>query len=147
MLALTREVGFDPGSLRLEVTEGVLLGDPDAMVAVLLRLRAANIEAALDDFGTGYSSLGHVHRFPLKMIKIDRSFITPLSGDDTRRSCAVVEAILALGHALGMEIVAEGVETVEQRDKLAAMGCVYAQGYLFGRPQPARHWLQTSAEC
>ncbi|GGA66237.1 bifunctional diguanylate cyclase/phosphodiesterase [Arenimonas soli] len=142
MLALTKEAGFDPASLRLEVTEGMLLGDPDAMVAVLLRLRESKIEAALDDFGTGYSSLGHVHRFPLKMIKIDRSFITPLAGDDSRRSCAVVEAILALGHALGVDIVAEGVETQEQRDKLAAMGCVYAQGYLFGRPQPAHAWAR-----
>lgn len=142
MLALLQQTGFDPANLRLEVTEGMLLGDPDAMVAVLLRLREAKIEAALDDFGTGYSSLGHVHRFPLKMIKIDRSFISPLAGDDSRRSCAVVEAILALGHALGMDIVAEGVETREQKDKLLAMGCVYAQGYLFGRPQAARHWVQ-----
>lgn len=145
MLALAQEVGFDPGNLRLEVTEGMLLGDPDAMVEVLLRLRAARIEAALDDFGTGYSSLGHVHRFPLKMIKIDRSFVSPLSGEDAGRSCAVVEAILALGRALGMEIVAEGVETEQQRDRLSAMGCVYAQGYLFGRPQPARHWKQSGA--
>lgn len=141
-LALVHEVGFDPRSLRLEVTEGTLLEDPKAMVEVLLRLRAAGIDAALDDFGTGYSSLGHVHRFPLKVIKIDRSFIQPLADEDAGRSCAVVEAILALGRALGMEIVAEGVETAAQRDRLRAMGCVYAQGYLFGRPAPAGHWTQ-----
>lgn len=144
LLALTRELDFDPGNLRLEVTEGMLLGDPDAMVEVLMRLRAARIEAALDDFGTGYSSLGHVHRFPLKMIKIDRSFIAPLSGEDSGRSCAVVEAVLALGRSLGLEIVAEGVETEGQRDRLSAMGCEYAQGYLFGRPQPAHVWLDPS---
>jgi len=142
LLDLTREIGFEPGSLRLEVTEGTLLGDPDAMVEVLMRLRAANIEAALDDFGTGYSSLGHIHRFPLKMIKVDRSFIAPLSGADSARSCAVIEAILALGRALGIEIVAEGVETQQQRQRLSEMGCLYAQGYLFGRPQPARHWIE-----
>lgn len=142
LLTLVNEVGFDPRCLRLEVTEGMLLDDPEAMVAVLLRLRADGIDAALDDFGTGYSSLGHVHRFPLKVIKIDRSFIIPLSGEHAGRSCAVVEAILALGRALDMEIVAEGVETEDQRDRLRAMGCVYGQGYLFGRPQPVQHWLE-----
>jgi diguanylate cyclase (GGDEF)-like protein len=141
LLALTTDIGFDPARLRLEVTEGTLLGDPEAMVAVLQRLRAANVEAALDDFGTGYSSLGHVHRFPLKMIKIDRSFITPFSAGVSPRSSAVIEAILALGHALGVEIVAEGIETDYQREVLTAMGCDYGQGYLFARPQPVGHWL------
>ena len=141
LLALTTEIGFDPARLRLEVTEGTLLGDPEAMVAVLQRLREANVEAALDDFGTGYSSLGHVHRFPLKMIKIDRSFIAPFSAGVSPRSSAVIEAILALGHALGVEIVAEGIETEYQREMLTAMGCDYGQGYLFARPQPIDHWL------
>jgi len=141
LLDLTKEVGFDPARLRLEVTEGTLLGDPEAVVAILRRLREANIEAALDDFGTGYSSLGHVHHFPLKMIKIDRSFITPFAAGVAPRSSAVIEAILALGHALGIEIVAEGIETEYQRAALTAMGCVYGQGYLFARPQPAEHWL------
>lgn len=141
MLELTTEIGFDPMHLRLEVTEGTLLGDPEAMVAVLQRLRDAKIEAALDDFGTGHSSLGHVQRFPLKMIKIDRSFIAPFAAGASPRSSAVIGAILALGHALGVEIVAEGIETAHQREVLAAMGCDYGQGYLFGRPQPMSHWL------
>ena len=141
LLDLTKEVNFDPARLRLEVTEGTLLGDPEAVVAILRRLRDANIEAALDDFGTGYSSLGHVHHFPLKMIKIDRSFITPFAAGVAPRSSAVIEAILALGHALGIEIVAEGIETEYQRSALTALGCVYGQGYLFARPQPAEHWL------
>ena len=141
MLDLTAEIGFDPMRLRLEVTEGTLLGDPEAMVAVLQRLRDANIEAALDDFGTGHSSLGHVQRFPLKMIKIDRSFIAPFETGASPRSSAVIGAILALGHALGVEIVAEGIETQHQREVLTAMGCDYGQGYLFGRPQPVGHWL------
>jgi EAL domain-containing protein (putative c-di-GMP-specific phosphodiesterase class I) len=141
MLELTTEIGFDPMHLRLEVTEGTLLGDPEAMVAVLQRLREAKIEAALDDFGTGHSSLGHVQRFPLKMIKIDRSFIAPFETGASPRSSAVIGAILALGHALGVEIVAEGIETPHQREVLAMMGCDYGQGYLFGRPQPVDHWL------
>ncbi|MGI8561752.1 MAG: bifunctional diguanylate cyclase/phosphodiesterase [Luteimonas sp.] len=142
LLALTAELGFDPGRLRLEVTEGTLLHDPEAVVAVLHRLRDVRIEAALDDFGTGYSSLGQVHRFPLKMIKIDRSFVAPFAeGSSVPRSCAVIEAILALGSALGIEILAEGIETEGQREALSGMGCKYAQGYLFGRPAPAAHWL------
>jgi predicted signal transduction protein with EAL and GGDEF domain len=143
LLELIDEVGFDRRRLRLEVTEGTLLGDPVAVAATLQRLRDAEIESALDDFGTGYSSLGHVHHFPLKMIKIDRSFITPFAAAGVApRSSAVIEAILALGNALGAEIVAEGIETDHQREVLQAMGCVYGQGFLFAHPEPAEHWLQ-----
>ena len=142
LIAMTREVDFNPRCLRLEVTEGTLLGDPQTVAATLHRLRDAHIESALDDFGTGYSSLGHVHHFPLKMIKIDRSFITPFAAGVAPRSSAVIEAILALGHALGAEIVAEGIETEYQREVLRAMGCVYGQGFLFSRPAPAEHWLR-----
>ncbi|WP_457097152.1 putative bifunctional diguanylate cyclase/phosphodiesterase [Lysobacter sp. P5_B9] len=145
LLAMTREVGFDPGRLRLEVTEGTLLSDPMAVAATLQRLRETGIEAALDDFGTGYSSLGHLHQFPLKMIKIDRSFITPFAAGVAPRSSAVIEAILALGNALGAEIVAEGIETEYQCEVLKAMGCVYGQGFLFARPAPASHWLAEAA--
>ena len=142
LLELIREVDFDRSRLRLEVTEGTLLGDPEAVAATLQRLRDVNIESALDDFGTGYSSLGHVHHFPLKMIKIDRSFITPFAAGVAPRSSAVIETILALGNALGAEIVAEGIETEYQREILKGMGCVYGQGFLFARPEPAEHWLQ-----
>ena len=141
LLAVTSETGFDPSKLRIEVTEGTLLGDPAAVAKVLQRLRAACIEAALDDFGTGYSSLGYVHRFPLKMIKIDQSFVAPLGQEDSPRSLAVIGAILALARSLGLEVVAEGIETEQQLRILRDMGCVYGQGYFFGRPQPARHWL------
>jgi diguanylate cyclase (GGDEF)-like protein len=141
LLAVTSETNFDPAKLRIEVTEGTLLGDPAAVAKVLQRLRAACIEAALDDFGTGYSSLGYVHRFPLKMIKIDQSFVAPLGQDDAPRSLAVIGAILALARSLGLEVVAEGIETNQQLRILRDMGCVYGQGYLFGRPQPAQHWL------
>jgi diguanylate cyclase (GGDEF)-like protein len=142
LLAMTSETGFDPARLRIEVTEGTLLGDPDAVAKVLQRLREACIEAALDDFGTGYSSLGYVHRFPLKMLKIDRSFVEQLGSGDASRSSAVVRAILALAQSLGLEVVAEGIETEGQYRALHRMGCLYGQGYLFGRPQPAGHWLR-----
>ena len=140
LLQLTRDTGFNPAQLRIEVTEGTLLGDPEAVAKILERLRASCVEAALDDFGTGYSSLGYVQRFPLKMIKIDRSFVDPLGRDSSQRSSAIVGAILALSHSLGLEVVAEGVETEAQQQALLAMGCVYAQGYLYGRPQPAECW-------
>jgi len=142
LMQVVRDAGFDPTKLRIEVTEGTLLGDADAAEAMLLRLRDAGIEAALDDFGTGYSSLGQVHRFPLRMIKIDRSFIAPIGPEEAPRTMAVIGAILALSRSLGVEVVAEGIETWEQRETLQAMGCLLGQGYAFGRPQPAGHWLQ-----
>jgi diguanylate cyclase (GGDEF)-like protein len=141
LLDMVQEIGFDPTALRLEVTEGTLLGDPETVVATLHRLREAGIEAALDDFGTGYSSLGHVHRFPLKMIKIDQSFVAPFANGEAPRSSAVIEAILALGNALGVEIIAEGIETEAQGTVLRRMGCVYGQGYRFAMPQPVGHWV------
>ncbi|MEO6137885.1 MAG: EAL domain-containing protein [Luteimonas sp.] len=141
LLAVTTDTGFDPAKLRIEVTEGTLLGDPTAVAKVLQRLRDACIEAALDDFGTGYSSLGYVHRFPLKMIKIDKSFVAPLGQEDAPRSLAVISAILALARSLGLEVVAEGIETEQQLRILRDMGCVYGQGYFFGRPKPADYWI------
>jgi predicted signal transduction protein with EAL and GGDEF domain len=141
LLALMDEVGFDPCALRLEVTEGTLLDDPEHVVAMLQRLRERGVEAALDDFGTGYSSLGHVHRYPLRMIKIDMSFIAPFANGIPPRSSAVIEAILALGNALGTEIVAEGIENDAQWGALRLMGCVYGQGFRFARPAPVGHWL------
>jgi len=140
LLGLVGKTGFEPGRLRIEVTEGTLLGDPEAVAGVLQRLRDACVEAALDDFGTGYSSLGYVHRFPLKMIKIDRSFIAPIGAAASPRSWAVVGAILALARSLGLEVVAEGIETQAQREALLSMGCAFGQGYLFGRAQPMSHW-------
>jgi EAL domain-containing protein (putative c-di-GMP-specific phosphodiesterase class I) len=118
---------------------------PPPVAKVLQRLREACIEAALDDFGTGYSSLGYVHRFPLKMIKIDQSFVMPLGHEDAPRSLAVIGAILALARSLGLEVVAEGIETEQQLRILRDMGCVYGQGFLFGRPQPAAYWRARQA--
>ena len=142
LLAMTRAAALDPSRLRIEVTEGTLLGDPEAVAQILARLRASGIEAALDDFGTGYSSLSYVHRFPLKMIKIDRSFIEPLGDEETPRSSVIIGAILALSQSLALDVLAEGIETDAQSAHLQRMGCIYGQGYHFGRPQPAAYWRE-----
>ncbi len=140
LLDLLHETGFPPARLQIEVTESTLLGDPDAAARILQRLLDAEVGAALDDFGTGYSSLSYVHRFPLRSIKIDRSFIQDLGQADARRSSAIIEAVQGLARSLSLKVVAEGVETEGQRQALLAVGCRHAQGFLFGRPEPARHW-------
>lgn len=140
LLALLRRVGFEPARLHIEVTESALLGDPAVVAPILQRLKDAGVGTALDDFGTGYSSLGHVHRFPLSMVKIDRSFTLELDRTQPSRSVAIVDAVLSLGRALDLDVVAEGVENDAQRQVLLAMGCVFGQGYHFGRPAPAAHW-------
>jgi EAL domain-containing protein (putative c-di-GMP-specific phosphodiesterase class I) len=93
--------------------------------------------AALDDFGTGYSSLSYLHRFPMQVLKIDRSFVTDLDSDHKGGSTAVVRAVIALAATLGMEVVAEGIETSTQRDRLLELGCELGQGFLFAHPQTA----------
>jgi diguanylate cyclase (GGDEF)-like protein len=145
LLDLLQETGFTPAQLRIEVTEGTLLGDPEAAARILQRLQDAGIGTALDDFGTGYSSLSYVHRFPLKSIKIDRSFISDLGQPDARRSLAIIEAVQGLARSLSLNVVAEGVETEAQRQALLATGCAYAQGFLFGRPQPVGYWQAAAA--
>ena len=120
--------------LRLEVTEGTLLGDPESVVATLHRLREAGVEAALDDFGTGYSSLGNLRSFAFDKIKIDRSFVMDLeSGLD---SAAIVRAVIGLGNSLGIATCAEGVETKDQLQFLRDEGCAEVQGYYHSKPRP-----------
>jgi len=121
-----------PSRLMLEVTEGVLIDNPDEAKARLDALKALGIRLALDDFGTGYSSLTYLQRFNFDKLKIDRGFVAPL-GRDTG-SQALVQAIVALGRALDMTLLAEGVETEEQRVLLRLAGCEEMQGYLFARP-------------
>jgi diguanylate cyclase (GGDEF)-like protein len=133
--AALAESGADPASLELEVTESLLMDDTRHTVAVLHALRAAGVAISLDDFGTGYSSLGYLKRFPLDAIKLDKSFVRDAVGD--AQSSAITTAIIALGHSLGLTVVAEGVETEAQRAWLCEQGCDVLQGYLFGRPVPA----------
>lgn len=121
--------------LELEITESLLLSDTRVSKAMLHRLAAAGIEWSLDDFGTGYSSLTYLAKFPIKNIKIDRSFIARLPGDDN--SEAIVKAIVAMARGLGMRVITEGVETREQVAYLADLGGIIAQGYFYHRPLPA----------
>ena len=130
-----RETGLSPEHLCLEITESVLMDDADATLAAIERVHALGVKLAIDDFGTGYSSLGYLKRFPVDAVKIDRSFVDGLGVDpgDT----AIVSAVIGLSHALGLKVVAEGVETRAQLDELAALGCDHAQGFLFAQPRPA----------
>ena len=136
LLALLHESGLTPDRLVMEITEGSLLDNPERVSETLSRLRALGVRAALDDFGTGYSSLSYLHKFPFRVLKIDRSFVAELGHGTRASSFTVVSAILALARALDMDVVAEGIETPEQREALVSMGCEFGQGYLLGRPAP-----------
>jgi diguanylate cyclase (GGDEF)-like protein len=127
--------GLDSRRLELEITESVLLQNSDANLTVLQRLRQLGVKIALDDFGIGYSSLAYLRKFPFTRIKIDRSFVGDLEAES--ESQVIVRAIADLGHNLGIEITAEGVETQKQLDLIRSKGCTAAQGYLFSRPVPA----------
>ncbi|VFR97200.1 diguanylate cyclase/phosphodiesterase (GGDEF & EAL domains) with PAS/PAC sensor(s) [plant metagenome] len=121
-----------PHCLEVEVTEGVMLGDTEAAMATLGGLRDMGVKVALDDFGTGYSSLAYLTRMPVDRLKVDRAFVQAMLEDD--RSRAVVSAIIAMAHALGLRVTAEGVETQAQADALRALDCDEIQGYWFSRP-------------
>jgi EAL domain-containing protein (putative c-di-GMP-specific phosphodiesterase class I) len=124
--------GLDPGLLCVEITESALVEDAASTLSTLNRLKALGVTLALDDFGTGYSSLTYVRRFPIDTLKIDRSFIDGIAGSTEDE--AIVTAVLSMGRALGVHVVAEGVETEEQAARLRSLGCTLAQGYLFSRP-------------
>jgi diguanylate cyclase (GGDEF)-like protein len=130
------ESGVPPARLMLEITEGVLIDNPDEMVKRIEDLHALGVRIALDDFGSGYSNLGYLQRFPLDKLKIDRSFVTALGS--TANGGVIIQAIVALGRALGLSVLVEGVETEQQRVLLLLAGCDEMQGYLFARPAPAK---------
>jgi len=136
LLDMISRSGIEPQRVRIELTEGTLLEKPQQVSETLQRLREAGVLAAIDDFGTGFSSLSYIHRFPLQMLKIDRSFVCELGNESESGSTAVIRAILTLAHSLGMEVIAEGIETEQQRDALIALGCDHGQGFLLGRPAP-----------
>jgi EAL domain-containing protein (putative c-di-GMP-specific phosphodiesterase class I) len=122
-------------ALTLEITETVMLTDTEATLGRLHELKALGVRLAIDDFGTGYSSLAYLHRFPVDVLKIDRAFVDGLgrAGHDA----TLTRAIVAIGDALGLPMVAEGVERAEQVDALRALGCTLAQGFHFARPMEA----------
>jgi EAL domain-containing protein (putative c-di-GMP-specific phosphodiesterase class I) len=127
--------GLRASRLELEITESVFLRDTPGTLAVLHQLREMGIGVALDDFGTGYSSLSYLHRFPFNKIKIDQSFVRDLLTN--KESMSIVRAVTGLGRSLGIKTIAEGVETLEQLNKLRDKGCTEVQGYFFSRPRPA----------
>jgi diguanylate cyclase (GGDEF)-like protein/PAS domain S-box-containing protein len=127
--------GVDPTRLALEITEGVLLADIERAQAWLDAVRARGFRIYLDDFGTGYSSLSYLKRFPIDTLKIDQSFVRDMGEDGSDR--ALIEAVIAMAHGLGMTVIAEGVETAEQARLLRQMNCHHGQGYLYSRPVPA----------
>jgi len=147
LLEMLERTGLPPQRLILELTEGSLIENPEGVRTALEQLRDAGVGAALDDFGTGYSSLSYLHTFPLRILKIDRAFVSELGKQGKNSSASVVAAVLALALALDMNVVAEGIETPEQRNALLGMGCELGQGYLLGRPAPRGHWLAKEIPC
>jgi diguanylate cyclase (GGDEF)-like protein len=135
VMSLVEELGVDPRGFELEITEGILLGDDPDTHAMLCELREHGFELAFDDFGTGYSSLSYLRRYPINRIKIDQSFVANLDVSDDAE--AFIVAIVKLARAIGLSVIAEGVETVSQQHRLAAAGCTDMQGYLFSKAVPA----------
>ena len=129
------ETGIHPGALEVEITESMLMQDVNRAELQLQRLAELGVSVAIDDFGTGYSSLAYLKRFPVKSLKIDRSFVKDILHDPD--DLAIVQAIVTMGKSLGLTIVAEGVETEEQFQLLANLDCDVIQGFLLGRPMPA----------
>jgi EAL domain-containing protein (putative c-di-GMP-specific phosphodiesterase class I) len=128
------EAGVEPHRLILELTESILVEESGPVGVTLADLKEIGVRLALDDFGTGYSALGYLKRFPFDIVKVDRSFVRGL-GQDSGDS-AIVGAVLGMASALGMEVVAEGIETDAQLACLAELGVPYGQGFLFARPGP-----------
>jgi diguanylate cyclase (GGDEF)-like protein/PAS domain S-box-containing protein len=132
--------GLDPGYLELEITETVVMRDVDKSLTTLAKLKELGIKISIDDFGTGYSSLNYLKRFPIDTLKIDRSFVNDIATDQD--DAAIVKAVISLAHILNLTVVAEGVETEEQRCFLLKNGCDAAQGYWFGKPVPHKEFAR-----
>jgi len=130
-----KESGLMPEYLELELTESLVMANPEQTAHILHRLKDRGISISVDDFGTGYSSLSYLKRFPIDKLKIDRSFVRDITHDDA--DAAIVNAVISLGHSLNLQVIAEGVETTEQLEYLRQEGCDGIQGYLFSRPMPA----------
>jgi EAL domain-containing protein (putative c-di-GMP-specific phosphodiesterase class I) len=137
-----RQAGIDPRRLKLELTESIVLDNVEDTIAKMKALKQTGVSFSMDDFGTGYSSLAYLTQLPLDQLKIDQSFVRNIG---TKTSDAtIVQTIIGMAGNLGMEVIAEGVETREQRDFLERMGCSLYQGYLFGRPVPLEEFEQLS---
>ena len=131
---------LEPRWLELEITESAMVVDADATTEVLAQIRRLGIRVSLDDFGTGFSSLSYLRRLPLDTLKIDRSFVMDLPDDPDAQG--IVGAIIAMAHVLGLHVIAEGVETEQQRDFLRSIECDEMQGYLYSKPVAADEFIQ-----
>jgi diguanylate cyclase (GGDEF)-like protein len=132
VISILDETKLDPKYLKLEITESAVMENVETATELLNRLRALGLRISMDDFGTGYSSLSHLRRFPINTLKIDRSFVTQMVEDD--ENAEIVRTIVGLAKNLGMDLVAEGVETPGQIEALKSLGCEYGQGYFFSKP-------------
>ncbi|MGB5391063.1 MAG: EAL domain-containing protein, partial [Thermoanaerobaculia bacterium] len=126
-----KQADLEPERLRLEITEGVIMGDADVAVVKLEQLTHLGVQLHLDDFGTGYSSLSHLHKLPTHTIKIDRSFVSRMNA--TAADDEIVATIVSLARSLGMRAAAEGLETAGQLERLRSLDCDYGQGFFFSR--------------
>jgi EAL domain-containing protein (putative c-di-GMP-specific phosphodiesterase class I) len=138
------DTGLEARCLALEITEGVVMSNVDQARRMLEGLHQLGVALHIDDFGTGYSSLEALHNLPLDALKIDRSFIARLDNDP--RTAELVRTMVLMGANLGLDLVAEGIETTDQRDHLTRLGCTYGQGYLFSRPVTSAMAEQVAAE-
>jgi EAL domain-containing protein (putative c-di-GMP-specific phosphodiesterase class I) len=130
--SILQETGLEPQALRIEITESAIIGQKHPAIETVEQLRALGVGIHLDDFGTGYSALSYLHRLPLDAVKVDRAFTSSI--DQEERPLHVVKAIISLAHAIGLEVVAEGVTNERQLELLRGMGCDLAQGFFFSRP-------------
>ena len=129
---ILKETSLAPSSLKLEITENAIMENADSAIAILAQLRSIGIKLYIDDFGTGYSSLGRLHHFPINVLKIDRSFVSRIGV--AQGNLEITETIVTLAQKLGVDVIAEGVETAEQLIQLRSLKCEYGQGYFFSKP-------------
>ncbi|NET28869.1 bifunctional diguanylate cyclase/phosphodiesterase [Okeania sp. SIO1I7] len=132
---ILQQTGINPQRLKIEITESVVMDNAESAITVLSQLQELGIQLSVDDFGTGYSSLSYLHRFPINTLKVDKSFVTNMGVNG--ENCEIVRAIITLAHSLGLDVVAEGIETEQQLTQLKNLGCEYGQGYLFSKPVDA----------
>jgi EAL domain-containing protein (putative c-di-GMP-specific phosphodiesterase class I) len=144
MVATLERHQVPASKLKLEITESLLVRGADKVTPIMNELVAMGLALAMDDFGTGYSSLAYLKKFPITTLKIDRSFVIGVPGDEN--DCAIAQAIVTMGRQLRQEIVAEGIETVEQMVFLKGLGCDQLQGYLFSPPVPVAEFEKMVAE-
>ena len=128
------ETGIDPSSLKLEITESAVMENAETAILMLKQIKETGVQISIDDFGTGYSSLSYLHRFPIDLLKIDRSFVSAM--EENTENGEIVRTVIALAKALNLKVVAEGIESIHQFHQLKILGCEYGQGYLFSKPLP-----------